>query len=102
MLLLVLSLAFVYRGLYPRTKGPGDSLAYFGSIANKEREDLKGSFRERGTEDHLDDVLEQIHRNSEILNQKFSELQRAYRFLLVAVIPWAFTLYLFGVALPPI
>lgn len=99
--LLVASLIFIYRGTYPRTKGPSSSLVYFGSIAGKDSEIFKERFRACGPEDHLDDVLGQVHRNSEILDRKFAELQRAYRCLLAAVIPWAITLYLFGVVPPP-
>jgi hypothetical protein len=95
--LLVLSLTFVYRGLYPRTKGPQGSLAYFGSIAGKERGELKGSFRGRSAEEHLDDVLDQVHRNSEIVDLKFRALRWAYRSLLAAVPFWAVALYLLGV-----
>jgi DnaJ-domain-containing protein 1 len=98
--LLVLSLLFVYRGTYPRTQGPSDSLIYFGSIADKDLENFKERFRACSADDHLDDVLGQVHRNSEIVDRKFAELQRAYRCLLLAVIPWAIALYLFGVVPP--
>lgn len=100
-LLLALSLCYVYRGLYPRTKSPSASLTYFGSIANMDREDLKASFSGRSPEDHLDDVLDQIHRNSEIVNFKFRSLRWSYRCLLAAAIFWAVALYLFG-AVPSI
>lgn len=100
--LLVASLAFIYRGTYPRTKGPGGSLVYFGSMAGKDLEDLKESFWACSLKGHLDDVLGQVHRNSEILDRKFTELQRAYRCLVAAVIPWSATLYLLGVIPPPV
>jgi hypothetical protein len=99
--LIVASLVFIYRGTYPRTKGPGRSLVYFGSIAGEDLEDFRERFRACSPEGHLDDVLEQVHRNSEIVDRKFAELRRAYRCLLAAVIPWAVTLYLFGVVPPP-
>lgn len=99
--LLVLSLIFVYRGTYPRTHGPGGSLVYFGSIAEKDLEEFKNKFLAYDLQDHLNDVLEQIHRNSEILNGKFEKLQRAYEFMLIAAIPWTISLYLFGVVPPP-
>lgn len=99
--LLVLSLIFVYRGTYPRTQGPGGSLVYFGSIAEKDSEEFKNKFLACDLQDHLNDVLEQIHRNSEILNGKFEKLQRAYECMLVAAIPWTVTLYLFGLVPPP-
>lgn len=100
--LLLASLFFVYRGTYPRTKGPQDSLIYFRSIAGKDLNDFKKRFRACGADDHLDDVLEQVHRNSEILDIKFVELRRAYRCLLASVLPWAITLYLLGVVPAPV
>lgn len=98
--LLAASLVFVYRGTYPRTQGPEGSLIYFRSIAGKDLNDFKERFRACVADDHLDDVLEQVHRNSEILAIKFVELQRAYRCLLLAVPSWATTLYLLG-GIPP-
>lgn len=99
--LLVLSLTCVYRGTYPRTQGPGGSLVYFGSIAEKDLKEFENKFVGCDLQDHLDDVLEQIHRNSEILNGKFEKLQRAYECMLIAAIPWTITLYLFGLVPPP-
>jgi hypothetical protein len=99
--LLVASLIFVYRGTYPRTKGPGGSLVYFGSVAGEELDDFKARFLACDVRGHLDDVLGQVHRNAEILDRKFAELQRAYWCLLAAIIPWAITLHLFGVVPPP-
>lgn len=99
--LLVASLVFVYRGTYPRTKGPSGSLVHFGSVAGEDLEDFKARFRSCDARGHLDDVLGQVHRNAEILDRKFAELRRAYRCLLAAVIPWAITLYLLGVVPPP-
>ncbi len=99
--LLVASLVFVYRGTYPRTKGPGGSLVHFGSVAGEDVEDFKARFRSCDARGHLDDVLRQVHRNAEILDRKFAELRRAYRCLLAAVIPWAVALYLLGVIPQP-
>lgn len=97
--LLGTTLCFVYRGTYPRTRGPKGSLIYFDSIAGQDSETYRERFLECDTADHLNDVLDQIHCNSEILSNKFVELQRAYGCLLAALAPWALTLYLFG-ALP--
>ncbi len=99
--LLVASLIFIYRGTYPRTKGPGGSLVHFGSVAGEDLEDFKERFRVCDARGHLDDVLGQVHRNAEILDRKFAELRRAYRCLLAAVAPWAIALYLLGVVPPP-
>lgn len=97
--LLGATLVFVYRGTIPRTRGSKGSLIYFDSIAGQDFETYRERFLGCDMNDHLSDVLEQIHRNSEILSSKFVELQRAYRCLLAAVTPWSITLYLFG-ALP--
>ena len=99
--LLVASLIFIYRGTYPRTKGPDRSLVHFGSVAGEDLEDFKARFQACDIRGHLDDVLGQVHRNAEILDRKFAELRRAYRCLLAAVIPWAIALYLLGVIPPP-
>jgi len=99
--LLVASLVFVYRGTYPRTKGPGGSLVHFGSVAGEDPEDFKARFWACDARGHLDDVLGQVHRNAEILDRKFAELRCAYLCLLAAVIPWAIALYLLGVVPPP-
>ena len=99
--LLVASLIFIYRGTYPRTKGPGGSLVHFGSVAGEDLEDFKARFRSCDARGHLDDVLGQMHRNAEILDRKFAELRRAYRCLLAAVVPWGISLYLLGVVPPP-
>lgn len=94
-ILLLISLLFVYLGNYPRLKGPSESLFYFGSICRKCFNQYQQEFSKRSTEEHLKDMLEQCHRNSEILNQKFKYLKWSYRLLLIGVIPWAITVYLF-------
>ena len=93
--LLLASLLFVYLGNYPRLKGPSESLFYFGSIRRKCFKQYQQEFSKRSTEEHLKDMLEQCHRNSKILNQKFNYLKWAYHFLIFSVLPWVFTIYLF-------
>lgn len=97
---LTASLLFVYLGNYPRLKGPSDSLFYFGAVCNLKLDQYQQEFSKRSPEEHLKDLLEQCHRNSEILNQKFTYLKWAYRTLFVGVIPWAITIYLFRTISP--
>lgn len=92
---LLLSLLYVYFGIYPRTKGPQDSLIYFGSIVKKSVDEYKQAFSGQNDDGYLTDLLEQCHRNSEILDQKFDCLKKAYRLLLISVLPWALALYFF-------
>lgn len=89
------SFIFIYFANYPRTKGPKKSLLYFGSIAEKSFLEYQQAFLKRSAEEHLNDVLEQSHRNSEILAKKFMCLKWAYRMLLVSLIPWSITLFFF-------
>lgn len=94
-LFLSISLLFIYLGNYPRLKGPSNSLFFFGSICSKDFKKYQQEFTKRSYEEQLKDILEQCHRNSEILNQKFCYLKWAYRMLFVGVILWAITIYLF-------
>lgn len=96
-ILLLISLLFVYLSNYPRLKGSSDSLFYFGSVCQKCFDQYHQEFSKLSAEECLKDILGQCHRNSEILNQKFSYLKWAYRLLLVGVIPWAITIYLFRI-----
>jgi hypothetical protein len=92
---LLLTLLLVYLGNYPRLEGRSDSLFYFGSICQKSRKQYQKRFSKRTKEEFLADILEQCHRNSEILNKKFKYLKYAFISLLISVIPWLITIYLF-------
>jgi hypothetical protein len=93
--LLTTSLFFVYLGSYPQTKAPSKSLLYFGSMARNTFTEYQQTFLNQSAEDYLNDLLEQGHRNSEILDRKFKMLKWAYRMLFIGVLPWATTVYLF-------
>ena len=90
-----LSFLFIYFGNYPQTKGPSKSLLYFGSIAKNSGLEYQQAFLRRNVEEHLNDILEQSHRNSEILEKKFMCLKWAYRILIASLFPWAITIFLF-------
>lgn len=95
MILLIISFVFLYMANFPQTKGPSDSLLFFGSIAGYSLDDYRKKFITQGADAYLNDLLHQCHRNSEIVNQKFKRIKWAYRFLLTAILPWAITIYLF-------
>jgi hypothetical protein len=92
---LSIGLLFVFLGNYPRLKSPNNSLFYFGSACKKNINQYKQEFSKRSSEEHLQDLLEQCHRNSEILDQKFRYLSWAYNALFASIIPWAITVILF-------
>jgi hypothetical protein len=91
----VASLCCVYVVNYPQTKGPATSLNFFGGISRRSFREYSEAFMKCSTADHLSDVLEQCHRNAEIVSRKFSALKWAYRMLLVGVLPWVACLWYF-------
>lgn len=97
----IASLCCVYFVNYPQTKGPATSLNFFGGIARRSFREYSEACMKVSAPEHLSDVLEQCHRNSEIVNQKFSWLRWAYRTLLIGVIPWVICLYYFRSVVDP-
>lgn len=95
-LTLGISLAFIITGIYPRTKGPSKSLLYFGSISKYNLVEYKQQFIEIAIDQYLNDLLEQCHRNSEIVSRKFKRLKLAFLFLIISVLPWTIAIYLFN------
>ena len=95
LLALGLTFLFIYLGMFPQTRGQASSLLYFGSISKKAVCEYQQAFLNQSAEEHLNDILEQSHRNSEILNQKFKFLKLAYCTLLNSLVPWTITLYFF-------
>jgi len=87
--LLLLSLAS-----FPRTKGPKNSLIYFGGIAQRDAEQFKQAASQMSTESYIDDLSAQCHRNAEIAERKFVWVQRALIVLYLAVAPWCLAVYL--------
>lgn len=96
-----LSLFFIFLSSYPRTKAPSRSLIFFGTISEFSFNDYKKIFCERNNKDYLNDLLEQCHRNAEIISTKFKNLKLAYCMLLIGIIPWAITIFLFKIGTVP-
>lgn len=80
--------------IYPRLKGPKDSLIYFGSIAKMEKTNFKNSFIARTKSGYLDDLLAQCHINAKILDLKFKVFRISLTVTMVAIIFWSLSLYL--------
>ena len=92
--LLGLGFVFIFAGSYPRLKAPEDSILFFQTSAKKKLEDYRDAFVNQTNEKYLEDLVGQCHRNSEILTVKFRYLSWSFRFIIVAIIPWAIALYL--------
>jgi hypothetical protein len=97
MLFFAANFVCIYFVNYPRTKGPATSLNFFGGIASRTFREYQKAFMDHSSPDYLNDVLEQCHRNAEIVRSKFSALQWAYRSLLIGIIPWSLCLYYFKI-----
>ena len=80
--------------IFPRLKGPPDSLIYFGSVAKMEKGNFKSSFIARTKTGYLDDLLAQCYINAEILDRKFKVFRVSLAISMVAVIFWSLSLYL--------
>lgn len=93
--MLATGFTFIHCANYPRTRGPSKSLLFFGSIAGNSFNEFSQCWSCRTTDQHLQDLLEQCHRNSEIINNKFKYLKRAYTAMMFAILPWAITVLAF-------
>lgn len=93
--LIGVSLYHLYRGAFPRLQGSPLSLIYFREVAAREEEEFAKAFKEQNEDFYLNDLLSQIWRNSEILTQKFTHLNRAFTFLALSIGPWLIALFVF-------
>lgn len=92
-MLLFVSLFFIYRSQYPKTLSSNTSLNYFGTIGDMKFDEFKRRTKQATDEEYLDDLLCQIHINSQMLKLKFRFLKISLVLLGVAVIPWLFSIY---------
>ena len=88
------SLIMISLGEYPHTKGPEDSLTYFGTVAMRDEKEVKNQFLELSEEEYLNDLLEQYWVNSKILNLKFKFFKAALLLLLLSIFPWTISLFI--------
>jgi hypothetical protein len=93
------SLWHLYKGAFPNLTGGNLSLVYFREIAKRTETKFIDEFTAQSEADCVKDVLGQVWRNSEILVEKFNHLKRAFIFMALAVVPWAFSLGLFSMKL---
>jgi hypothetical protein len=99
--LIGVSVIFLYRGAFPSLKGGNASLVYFREIANRAEHQFIEQFKNQNDEQRVNDILGQVWRNSEILKAKFDALKAAFTFLAIALIPWVAALALFAMHAAP-
>jgi hypothetical protein len=99
--LLGVSLWFLYKGAFPNLQGGSASLVYFREIAGRTEAKFIDEFSKQSLADHCKDLLGQVWRNSEILKEKFDCLKVASFFLAFAIIPWVISLIIFSVKVTP-
>lgn len=92
--LLCLSLFFIYKSQYPRTKSQNTSLIYFDTVAEMKYDEFKRKSLATTDQEYLDDLLCQIHINAQILKSKFAALKTSLILLGTAIIPWMVSIYL--------
>ncbi|MGD1155609.1 MAG: Pycsar system effector family protein [Terriglobia bacterium] len=96
LLLIGLSIVFLYRGAFPNLKGGEASLVYFREIASRTEHRFIEDFKNQSEEQHTNDLLGQAWRNSVILKMKFDSLKLAFGLLAAGIIPWLASLALFA------
>ncbi len=99
--LLGVSIVFLYRGAFPSLKGGNSSLVYFRQIAGRTEHHFIEQFKQQNEDGHVNDLLAQVWRNSEILTAKFDALKAAFTFLALALLPWLAALALFAAYTAP-
>lgn len=73
----------------PDLYGGKDSVIYFGSIANMGEKEFVDKFKACDTEEAVNEILKQVHRNSEILKEKFVSVSRSLFWTTISTVPWS-------------
>ena len=79
---------------FPRTKGPDQSLIYFGGIMGGDYSAYQGAITGLTDEKYLDDLVEQSYRNAEIASVKFRFVRISMILWFVGIATWVPALYL--------
>jgi hypothetical protein len=74
--------------LIPRMQGPERSFIFFGRIGKRLQKTYFTDFSQAGEDAILNDLLAQIHRNSEIACKKFDLIRISMLWSFVSIPPW--------------
>ena len=91
---LIGSLCWCAAATFPHTEGPDGSLIYFGGISKRSSAKYTEAVSTRTTEDYLQDLNAQCHRNAQIATAKYRAVQRAHLWLFIATPVWLIACYL--------
>jgi|ERR1039458_1276037 hypothetical protein len=92
--ILGIAIACAASAVLPRMEGPVRSFIFFGKIVKDQAPDYSDKFRRATAQQILDDCLAQIHRNAEIVCQKFIWVRRAMGWSFLGVVPWVLAIAL--------
>lgn len=87
-LLVGISLIFVYRCTFPSLKGGSNSLIYFREIAKRREAEYVEQFSDIDEDALARDFIAQTWRNSEILTAKYDSMKIAFIMSALSLIPW--------------
>lgn len=97
LLSMAVSTASSVLGLLPRVDAKGEperSLFFFGTIASLPKEQFVQEFRSLSVTNRAEQLLSQVHINSQIVQVKYKWIRRSATFLLVGVALWLLVLAL--------
>lgn len=84
----IVALCLAAKSVSPQLSGPAESLLYFGRISEKDRQVYVEEFERASESDLLTDVLDQTHRNAEIVRSKYLHIRRAINWSFIGIFPW--------------
>jgi hypothetical protein len=96
LVLLGVSIVFLYVGSAPNLKGGEESLVYFAEISKHREHKFIEDFAAQSEREYANDLLGQAWRNAKILSIKFHCLKWAFRFMAFAITPWLISLGFFA------
>ncbi|KAB2761973.1 Pycsar system effector family protein [Brucella anthropi] len=82
----------IYQCSHPNIDGPKKSLIFFSEIEKMSVKEYTDAFLSATEDDLKQDLLNQIHRNSQIVSQKYGHLRAASASMLLGSAPWAILL----------
>ncbi len=89
---LVVSIFCAAMAVIPRTKGAGQSVVYFGAIAQQSRADFTAALTAIDAARLLSDLCTQIHRNAEIATSKNWWIRQGAIWSFGSTLPWLVSL----------
>lgn len=91
---LSISLIFLTRTLFPRLSGPHGSLIFFGEIAKLDIEEFSEKISDQTDDEYSNDLINQVHRNSQIATEKYQAVKHAFISTLIATPSWLISIFI--------